>query len=288
MARPIAAVDEYRWGAPHPTHKSAGTQVSAFFIYELCVIIFQMKEDKLWSKFSFLDESGSLNNKNEAYFTMGMLKMSQPYYLQSKILYQRSLNNFHDEMKFNKLSSKNKKFIKIVIDALFETRSIDFYSYTTLKTSKYFIDNFLENEWDAYEDICLKLLGAAVSEQELLILIADHITTPKEVKFEVTVKSKFNKEKKRLALAGVCRFDSKSNDLLQIADLIIGIVSYDIKYSKGLVEGSKHKIEIVNYFKEKLGVETLTRGYRGKKFNIFVEQGINNEVKDKNEKGTSS
>ena len=106
-----------------------------------------MKEDKLWSKFSFLDESGSLNNKNEAYFTMGILKMSQPYYLQSKILYQRSLNNFHDEMKFNKLSSKNKKFIKIVIDALFETRSIDFYSYTTLKTSKYFIDNFSENVW---------------------------------------------------------------------------------------------------------------------------------------------
>ncbi|KKT18439.1 MAG: hypothetical protein UW01_C0001G0133 [Candidatus Nomurabacteria bacterium GW2011_GWA2_43_66] len=63
--------------------------------------------DQIWTKFCFLDESGSLSNRTDPYFTIGILKMSMPYYLQSKILYERSRRNFHDEIKFNKISEKN-------------------------------------------------------------------------------------------------------------------------------------------------------------------------------------
>jgi hypothetical protein len=51
--------------------------------------------------------------------------------------------------------------------------------------------------------------------------------------FREEIKKKFNHKNKRLALAGVCRFDSRANDLLQIVDLLIGAVTYDIKYKKG-------------------------------------------------------
>ena len=63
--------------------------------------------DSIWTKFCFLDETGDISNSNDPYFTVGLIKMSQPYYLQSKILYQRNFDNFYDEMKFNKLSKKN-------------------------------------------------------------------------------------------------------------------------------------------------------------------------------------
>ena len=46
--------------------------------------------DQIWTKFCFLDESGSLSNYTEPYFTVGLLKMSMPYYLQSKIIYEKS------------------------------------------------------------------------------------------------------------------------------------------------------------------------------------------------------
>jgi hypothetical protein len=36
--------------------------------------------DKIWTKFCFLDETGSLGNSKEPYFTIGIIKMSQPYY----------------------------------------------------------------------------------------------------------------------------------------------------------------------------------------------------------------
>src|SRR3989344_1001515 len=52
--------------------------------------------DRIWTKFCFLDETGSLDDAKDPYFTIGLLKMSQPYYMQSKILYERNIRNFQD------------------------------------------------------------------------------------------------------------------------------------------------------------------------------------------------
>lgn len=240
--------------------------------------------DKIWTKFCFLDESGSLSNHSEPYFTVGVLKMSMPYYLQSKIAYERSKRHFHDEMKFNKISEKNSDFLKFVIDSIFDTRSLNFYSYTTHKKSKYFQNNFSKDIWFAYEKIALKFMDVALGDNEILILVADYITTPKDIKFEVNVKKNFNEYKKRLALSGVCRFDSRSNDLLQVVDLLIGIIAYDIKVCSGLISGSKHKLELVNYLKKKLGTNSFSRGFKNYNFNVFVERD-NGQVLEECEMG---
>lgn len=251
--------------------------------------------DQIWTKFCFLDETGSLSSQIDQYFTVGILKMSQPYYLQSKLYFERSRVRFYDELKFNKLSKNNIGFAKTVIDALFETRSVWFYSYTIGTKSDYYLRTFDKNPWAAYEQITLKLLDAALSKQEIIILIADYVTTPKDIRFEVEVKKNFNQNKKRLALAGVCRFDSKSNDLLQLVDLLIGAVTYDIKFKKGLVSGSRHKLEIVDYLKNKLGANFFLNGFKNHNFNIFVDKTDHfNLIKAKgknieaNEKGLSS
>lgn len=228
--------------------------------------------DKIWTKFCFLDETGTLSDRTDQYFTIGILKMSQPYYLHSRLLYERRKISFYDEVKFNKLSKNNIRFAKTIIDALFETKSVYFYSYSISTKSDFYLKSFDKNPWTAYEQITLKLLDAALGEQEINILLADYVTTPKEIRFEVNVKKLFNLKKKRLALAGVCRFDSRSNDLLQIVDLLIGAVTYDIKFKKGLVSGSKYKLEVVDYLKRKLGVDTFVKGFRNHNFNIFVDQ----------------
>src|SRR3989338_7404834 len=198
--------------------------------------------DKIWTKFCFLDETGTLSDQKDQYFTVGILKMSQPYYLQSKLFFERSKIRFYDEVKFNKLSKNNVNFAKTAIDALFETRSISFYSYSISTKSDYYLKRF-----DQY--------------------------------------------KGRLALAGVCRFDSKSNDLLQLVDLLIGAVTYDIKFSKKLVDGSKYKLEIVDYLKGKLGTNSFIKGFKNYNFNIFVDKTdhLNLPIYNgKNEKGLSS
>lgn len=229
----------------------------------------------IWTKFCFLDESGSLDPKSSPYFTIGMIKCSQPYYLYSKLLYERNKKRFYDEMKFNKLSRNNIEFAKFAIQSFLEMQSIYFYSYTLDKQGDYFQREFDANPWTAYEQISIRLAEAALGPNEILILLADHITTPKEVRYEVCVKWKINKKADRLAMAGVCRFDSKSNDLLQVVDLFIGAINYDLKMETKIVgKGDKYKKELVGFIKNKLTVANFIHGFRNKKFNIFVDKDL--------------
>lgn len=233
----------------------------------------------IWSKFVFLDESGTLDNRTQPLFTVGFIKCSEPYYLANKISYQRNKINFHDEMKFNKLSAHNIEFAKFVIDCFFSTRSLNFYSYTLDKGGNYFSATYSGNHWQAYEDISVKVIKASIAPNEVLIIIADHVTTPKNVRFEVSVKKRLNSELYRLAIAGVCRFDSKSNDLLQMTDLLIGAINYDLKRDLGLIGvGDKYKIELVEHLKFNIGIKSFMSGHKDFNFNIFVDKDLKSRL----------
>ncbi len=256
--------------------------------------------DKIRTRFCFLDESGNLNDATAPFFTIGVLKCSQPYFVSSRIIYKRQANNFHDELKFNKLSKNNLPFAKEVIKTFFDTRSLYFYSYTLDKQGSYFNREFGGDPWKAYEDISIRLLKSSCVPKdiltEILIVIADYVTTPPDVRFEVNVKRRINEEFHRLAIAGVARFDSRSNDLLQIVDLIIGAINYDLKLSTGLVKsGDRHKRQFVEFLRENIGASNFLQGFRSHMFNIFVDKDIRQRLpfasKDGdsiNEKGPSS
>lgn len=247
--------------------------------------------DQIWTKFCFLDETGNLNNPTDPFFTVGMLKLSQPYYLLNKLQYERSKKNFHDEMKFNKLSKRNIDFAKFAVGALFDARSVYFYSYSVDKEGIYFKKEFSSDPWQAYQKIAVRLLkDVALAPKEILILLADHVTVPKNIRFEVDVKKEVNSSLKRLALAGVCRLDSRSNDILQLVDLIIGAISYDLKIATGAIKGNdEYKIDLLQFLKQNLGADKFMSGFRNRNFNIFVDKDMRLRLLLKtNEKGLSS
>ena len=223
----------------------------------------------IWTPFCFIDESGTLDIKSQPYFTVGMIKCSQPYYLQQKIKYIRSKNRFWWELKFNNLNKVKIKVALEVLDALFETRSIRFASYSINKNSSYFKQEFSGNPWIAYEQIVRQLLIGNLSKNEVLIVLADDMTAPKIIKFEVNVKNSVNDKFERLAIAGVCRLDSKTNDLLQLTDLLIGSINYELLLKEKIIDKpSLYKGRFVEKFKENLGVRTLIDSFRNYAFNI--------------------
>jgi len=247
--------------------------------------------NQIWTKFCFLDETGSLNNPNDPFFTVGILKLSQPYYLTSKIDYERRKRGFYDEMKFNKLSKNNLDFAKFAIGALIDARSTYFYSYSVDKEGDYFKREFSGDPWKAYEKLTLRLLKEAVlAPKEILVLIADYVPAPKGIRYEVSVKREINRSIGRLALAGVCRFDSRSNDLLQLVDIVIGSISYDLKLSCHILDnGSKYKKSLLDYLKTNLGTSSFMNGFRNRNFNIFVDKDMKQRLPlNLNEKGPST
>ncbi len=52
--------------------------------------------------FVFFDETGSINDKNNRYFGLGMLKCMQPHFLDSKIRMLRQKHRFYDGIKYQK------------------------------------------------------------------------------------------------------------------------------------------------------------------------------------------
>lgn len=224
---------------------------------------------KIWTPFCFLDESGTLNPKSQPYFTVGMIKCSQPYYLQQKIRYIRERNKFWWELKFSDLNKVKIKTALEILDALFKTRNIHFSSYSIDKKSEYFKNEFHSNPFIAYEQITKHLLRGNMRKNEVLIVLADNVITPKRNKFEVNVKNSINNKFQRLAIAGVCRLDSRSNDLLQLADLLIGSINYELLLKDKVIEKpSRYKKEFIDKLKSNLGVDKLTENFRNYDFNI--------------------
>ena len=62
---------------------------------------------------------------------------------------------------------------------------------------------------------------------------------------------------------------------MQLADLIIGTINYDLKLSTGLIlRGDKYKRRLLQYFKRKIGIKDFIDGFHKKPFNIFVDKDV--------------
>ena len=61
----------------------------------------------------------------------------------------------------------------------------------------------------------------------------------------------------------------------EVVDLFIGAINYDLKIATGIVgKGDKHKKQLVKFIKGNIGVKDFTKGFRNKKFNIFIDQDL--------------
>lgn len=220
------------------------------------------------SAFCFLDETGSFGDLQDKYFTIGLLKVENPQYVQKSIENERNRRHFYSELKFNKITERNVEIILQIVDKCLRRDDISFCSYTVTNKMKY-LGEYL-TQWRAYEVIAGKAIEYIYERSEILILIADHVSTPKKIDFEKDIKQSFNQKFENLSIAGVCRFDSKSNDLLQITDLLIGAISYGLKVENGYIPGSKAKLRFVDYLRKALGISLFTNGSKKSNFKIII------------------
>lgn len=224
---------------------------------------------KIRTPFAFFDETGSINDKANRFFCLGMIKCMQPFFLDSKIREVRERNNFYDEIKWNTLSKAKLTVILDIIKAVFDTPGIYFSCIVIDKNNVNFGKEFDNNPYKAYQEFTEILLKQGIEENEILTILADFVTTPKNIKFEVDVKHNINKNLDRLAIGGIHRVDSKGVNIIQIVDLFIGAVSYSYKINLKLVSGDKNKIKVLNTILRKLEIKSFVGGLNSKRFKVF-------------------
>ena len=103
-----------------------------------------------------------------------------------------------------------------------------------------------------------------------MIVLADYISTPDNVHFEVDIKHNMNEYFNRLAIYGVHRIDSIGVNLIQVTDLLLGAVVYEFKYKNKIVSGDNNKINTYKYIQNKVRVKNFTDGIEKKEFNVIV------------------
>ena len=225
---------------------------------------------KIRTPFVFFDETGSVNDVNNRFFGLGMVKCMQPYFLDTKIRKIRGTYRFYDEIKSNKISKKNFLVIENIINAIFETPGISFSCIVIDKNSVDFEKEFKNNPYLAYQIFTEELLKKNIKRNELLIVLADYISTPDNVHFEVDIKHNMNEYFNRLAICGVHRIDSIGVNLIQVTDLLLGAVVYEFKYKNKIVSGDNNKINTYKYIQNKVRVKNFTDGIEKKEFNVIV------------------
>lgn len=116
-------------------------------------------------------------------------------------------------------------------------------------------DNDLCKVYRSFTISLLKLIAGKLP-QELLIVLADDYFTPEKLEIESTIKKFVNNHYENFVVAGVCQINSKSSDLLQLTDLILGSILYDLKKTEKIIEGSNvYKRKFLNFVYQKLNIK---------------------------------
>lgn len=229
----------------------------------------------------FLDETGLLNANRDKFFGLGIIKTEKPQDLYLPIKQIRDKFAFYDEIKWSSVSKKNNQVVQKIIEVFINEPSSSFSCIFLDKRHLDFEHYFHNDFWKVYESFTYHLLRASIKKSESCVLLADYYPAPADTNFEKNVKYRLNSKFERLAIHSVCRLDSKSSDLLQLCDYILGAISYEYKLENKLViSPSKLKIEALKHLKNNLGVKSFMGNYKSSKMTCMLFSGSKKKILD--------
>jgi len=212
------------------------------------------------TSFCFLDETGFLNNGKDKYFALGIVKCQKPEKLYNLLRSVRDRNNYHEELKWAQINSPVR--FRVAMDffkCFLENADTEFNCIILNKNELDFQTEYNNDLSKVYRSFTISLLKliAGKAPDELLVILADNYFTPKDFELEETIKKFTNSHYQKFVVAGVCQIDSKSSDLLQLTDLILGAIVYDLKKIDGLIQGvsNTYRRKFLNFLYQRLKIK---------------------------------
>lgn len=207
-----------------------------------------------------LDETGVLASRDR-YFGIGALKLAHAPDLIRGVQRLRDKHDFREELhwsSFDKGTSRHKprrvEFAKAAMDLVFEIETARFCCHIADRQNGDITAQFAGHEHArerAYERLASNVLREVIGDDEIVAVLADGRSTSPAVAFERDVTRSVNEGLGRLAVASVCRIDSRSTDALQVLDLMLGAAALDLR--QGRTDGASQKQELLAHLLDRCG-----------------------------------
>lgn len=211
----------------------------------------------------FLDESGV---KAGDRFTVGGFKVRNVGALSRAVAHIRDKAGFYDEFKFNDLNEGSRDFAYDLIDALAASDA----QLVACVVDPAVSDPFAKfnHRWLAHAEVASQLLIGSTNRRELVCALMDIIATPKECSLEDRVRSRVNRRFGATSVVSAVCLNSKTHDLLQLADLVASAVSFE---RRRMQRGIGSTTSVKGLVAARLGAEFGNAGLvdgRKRRFNI--------------------
>lgn len=211
------------------------------------------------TSFCFLDETGLIFDRKHKYFGLGLVKCGHPERVYNNIRKIRQRFNYNEEIKWAQLDSKVRFEVAMgLFNCFLNEGNIKFNCIILNKDELDFAKEYNNDLCKVYRSFTISLLKlvAGKTPQEVLIVLADDYFTPEKLELENTIKKFTNGHYQKFVVAGVCQINSKSSDLLQLTDLILGAIVYDLKRTEKIITAhNEYKRKFLNFVYQKLNIK---------------------------------
>ncbi len=172
----------------------------------------------------FIDESGSAPTANK-FFVVAGIKVRETGRLARSIRAVRDRTGYTSELKFSEITRATVPVYGELISAL--EASDAHIAACVVRGDVYNPFKQRKRAWQVHADVITQLLLGSINRRELVGVCLDAITTPPEWSLEDTVRVQTNRRLGSTAVVSAVCLDSKSNDLLQLADMVAGSILWE-------------------------------------------------------------
>lgn len=170
----------------------------------------------------YIDESGSRNSKG-GFFVVGFVKVREPAKLARTVRDVRQRHKFYNEIHFAQISKKKLPFYFDLVESL---ALADVRVGGSVYDSKNSFNDQKET-WEQQADMATLLVRGNINRNEIVNVFLDLVQTPRDYSAADRVKKAVNRQLHSRAVVEAYDIDSKSTDLIQLADIVASSINFE-------------------------------------------------------------
>jgi hypothetical protein len=200
---------------------------------------------------------------------MAGIKLRSPGHLARDVAAIRDKWDFRGEFKFAETTQRSIMPYREIIDALVAS---DAHISATV-VNKDVHDPFVGTpEWEAQAQVAKKLVVGSLNRRELACLVLDMVSTPVGIALDEELKRRINQQLRCTAVISSLCLDSRTTDLLQVADLVAGVLRYERNRVARPRTGDNAKAKVARYLIEAFQLQSAD-DVRSGRVNILTLDG---------------